>query len=248
MPSREEVFEAANELRAEGELVSLRNVIRRTGGSNSVVGPLLVAWKEEADYLSRIESANLGEVAQTKLVQCYRELQAHAVAIERAKFDEERERLRAKVEAERAVAAEACVRADALEAVLAFAVEQLESLLKRVDKVIGEGLDETAKARGELKPEWNVFRRVLRAAVKPGECVDAKSAYDALPDWYKSGLEMRGVQLPILTIAQKLWNDNLFKLDKDMGKYKRLEEPEKGPKPNGLRKHRRKPPTSDDRM
>lgn len=134
MPTKLEVFAAADRLHAKGVRVSMRNVIPelRRGGSNRVVGPLLRDWKAERAYRPALECGGLPERVQGRLATAVGELWAAAQAEAAELLVGEREAMAARLRASDEVLDEALARLDVAEA-------ETGRLRERLDRLEGGG-------------------------------------------------------------------------------------------------------------
>ncbi|WP_164706387.1 DNA-binding protein [Methylobacterium sp. XJLW] len=120
MVGRHEVYEAADEIRAEGGLVaqpSVRARLKRKtgrGGSLRDIGPYLLEWKAERTYAPTLERGGVPGAVSTVLAKATAALwEAARVEADRA-YQADRERLEATLADERALRAEALAMADGL--------------------------------------------------------------------------------------------------------------------------------------
>lgn len=125
MPTRQQVFTVADQIRARRERVSLRSVraLLPYGGSYGAIGEHLSAWKAEWDYQPRIEMAQLPEFLQTSLANAGKTLWEAT-----RQFNAERERAEGIVKAERQLRDEALALTDALEARMAALQAELRTI------------------------------------------------------------------------------------------------------------------------
>ncbi|MCJ2007486.1 DNA-binding protein [Methylobacterium sp. J-092] len=156
MPTRKEVFEAADELRAAGERVSLRNVIPRLkwGGSNREVGPLLRDWKAERSYCPTLEMGKLPERLQVRMLAVVGELWEAARTDAARALTDEREALMAERAASSEILDEVLARLDAAESelkVLRGQATRSEARLRRLQAE--EFWDRVVREVREIIPE-----------------------------------------------------------------------------------------------
>ena len=112
MPTKDQVWGAADRVLATGERVSQRSVIAslrqwERGGSTREVGPHLVAWMTARNYKPRLEVAELPERLQGELVRVVRDVWDEAMIEAAARFADETALVRADREANHALRNEA---------------------------------------------------------------------------------------------------------------------------------------------
>lgn len=142
MPTKEEVYCTADQLRASGARVSIRSVQKSlsAGGSYRVIGEHLASWKAERSYYPRLEVAQLPPTVEQQLAKLGNALWEHAMQAATCQFDRDRERTDALLLNEQQLRDEALLTTDAAEARIAAAEE-------RADRLTGE----LAVAREQIK-------------------------------------------------------------------------------------------------
>jgi hypothetical protein len=118
MPTRQQVFNVADKLRAKPARVSLRSVRAELprGGSYRDIGGHLAAWKSEREYQPRIELAQLPDFLQTDIASFGNAIWKAAMQEATRQFNADRERYEDLLKAERGLREEALMSADILEA------------------------------------------------------------------------------------------------------------------------------------
>lgn len=134
MPSEAEVWNAADQLRAKGERVSIEAVRGALpyGGSNRDVGPMVAAWKVQRSYLPVVELANLPEAMQTELTRAASKIWTAALQDANRKFNLDRENGENVINVERELRNEALFAADVLEQKLKLAHSEIARLTTEV--------------------------------------------------------------------------------------------------------------------
>lgn len=117
MPTRQQVWTAADRIRAKSERVSLRSVRAELprGGSYRDIGEHLASWKAERNYQPKIEVAQLPEFLQSNLATFGKALWEAAMQEATRQFNADRERFEEIVIGERALREQALMTADLLE-------------------------------------------------------------------------------------------------------------------------------------
>ena len=121
MPTKDQVWGAADRVLATGERVSQRSVIAslrqwERGGSTREVGPHLIAWMAARNYKPRLEVCELPERLQGELVRVVKDVWDEAMIEAVARLADETALVRAEREANHALRDEAWVEARAFEA------------------------------------------------------------------------------------------------------------------------------------
>ncbi len=164
MPTRDQVWIAADRLAERGDPVSQTSVIAElrsdwareelgaNGGSSKAVGPHLRDWKVERAYEPRSQQAELPKPVLAPLMDFANAVWGAALAEAQARFDDERMRVEASVRANDELRVESSVLADmaiveaegfksrcaALETQNAELRDEVERLRKRLDHVRSE--------------------------------------------------------------------------------------------------------------
>lgn len=117
MPTRQQVWIAADRIRGRSERVSLRSVRAELprGGSYRDIGEHLASWKAERNYQPKIELAQLPEFLQTNLATFGKALWEAAMQEATRQFNADRERFEEILKDERALREQALMTADLLE-------------------------------------------------------------------------------------------------------------------------------------
>lgn len=168
MPTREDVFRVADEMRREPVRISIRSVRKRlsNGGSYRSIGEHLADWKIERSYQPALETPQLPEALQRQLATLGKTLWDEAVKEAARQFDCERKRIEGiRSENERlrdeglviADLAEARIqdaerRAEQLACDLAVARAKIDDLTRRED-VAGGSPAELQLSEREVVPE-----------------------------------------------------------------------------------------------
>lgn len=177
MPTKDEVYDAADRMRANAERVSVRSVQKAllNGGSYRSIGEHLAAWKAERCYQHTLENAGLPEPLQRQLAVLGKVLWEQAMqeatrqfAADRARVEAIRageEQLRdeglalADVAESRIAAAEQ--RAEQLACELAVAREQIKGLRRKRKVVDASGPGAAAIRRDERKSSGEIWDEVM---------------------------------------------------------------------------------------
>jgi chromosome segregation ATPase len=112
--TKEQVFEAADRLAAEGKKPTLENVRGITGGSYSTISPALNEWKARQAAGSAPLREPVPQSVQDRLAEVGQEVWAAALDLANARLETEREALQAAREEMQAERAEALETADKL--------------------------------------------------------------------------------------------------------------------------------------
>lgn len=153
MVTRNEVYVAADEIRAEGGLVAQSSVRARlevqTGrkGSPRDVGPFLLDWKAERTYAPALERGGVPEKISGLLGKATAALWAAAQAEAHRAFQSDRERLDATLADERTLRAETLAMADSLLGQVDVLTVEAADLRARIAQMETE----LAKARQHLQ-------------------------------------------------------------------------------------------------
>lgn len=117
MPTRQQVWTAADRLRARSERVSLRSVRAALprGGSYRDIGSHLASWKTERNYQPRVELALLPEFLQTELAGFGKAVWDVAMREATRQLDADREAYQDVIRVERELREQALMAADLLE-------------------------------------------------------------------------------------------------------------------------------------
>jgi hypothetical protein len=117
MPTRQQVWTAADRIRGRSERVSLRSVRAELprGGSYRDIGEHLASWKAERSYHPKIELAKLPEFLQSSLATFGKALWEAAMQEATRQFIADRERFEGILKDERALREQALMAADLLE-------------------------------------------------------------------------------------------------------------------------------------
>lgn len=65
--TKEQVFETAMQIEANGEKVTTRSVVAKIGGSHSTISDFLKEWKEKKAFAESLESEEISDAAQEKV-------------------------------------------------------------------------------------------------------------------------------------------------------------------------------------
>lgn len=133
MPTKREVWLAADGLREKREPVSVRSVraVLPYGGSYRDIGPHLADWKAERAYQRNIELTGLPDQVQTQLARAGAALWEAALQEATKCLNAEREQARAVAKVDQELRDEALAAADVLEA-------RIEHLQAEIDRLKSE--------------------------------------------------------------------------------------------------------------
>ncbi|MBN9467139.1 MAG: DNA-binding protein [Bosea sp.] len=170
MPTREEVYEVADQIRDSAKRVSVRSVQKMlvNGGSYRSIGEHLASWKADRSYQHTLESAGLPEALQRQLAALGKVLWEQSMQEATARFEALRaseEGLRdegltlADVAESRIAAAER--RAEQLACELAVAREQIKGLTRKRRAVSAVGEGSAGIRRDERKLSGKVWDQVM---------------------------------------------------------------------------------------
>lgn len=148
MPTKSEVWLAADALRAKNEMVSIRTVrpMLRNGGSFRDIGPHLASWKKARAYQPGIELAGLPDFLQTKVAQAASEMWEAAMQAATKHLEAAREQAAAGIAIERELRDEALSAADKLE----FETSVLRREVERLTVELGEAKSKADSFQVEL--------------------------------------------------------------------------------------------------
>lgn len=154
MPTKREVWLAADALRERSQTVSVRSVraALQYGGSYRDIGPHLADWKAERSYTRVIEVAGLPEHIQTQLARAGTTLWQAALQDATKFLSAEREQARAVAKVDQEIRDEALAAADVLEARvwhLQAEIERLKSELATSQKQSAAFLAKLMELRGD---------------------------------------------------------------------------------------------------
>ncbi|TXN04878.1 hypothetical protein FV242_05870 [Methylobacterium sp. WL64] len=180
MPTKDQVWGAADRVLATGERVSQRSVIAslrqwERGGSTREVGPHLFAWITARNYKPRLEVAELPERLQGELVRVVKAVWDEAMIEAAARLADETALVRAEREANHALRDEAWLEARTFEA---------ENAALRARKAEME--DEVAQLRKEMRRMraaefWDRVMREVAEILAPAEALTAQEIVRRLP-------------------------------------------------------------------
>lgn len=136
MPTKSEVWLAADALRAKNEMVSIRTVrpTLRNGGSYRDIGPHLASWKKARTYQPGIELAGLPDFLQTKVAQAASEMWEAAMQAATKHLETAREQAAAGIAIERELRDEALSATDKLEFEISILRRDVERLTAELDE------------------------------------------------------------------------------------------------------------------
>lgn len=248
MPSKSEVWKAADQLRGRGERVSITTVREELtyGGSNRDVGPLLAAWKVERAYLPVVELANLPEAMQTELTRAASKIWAAALQDASRKFNIDRENGENVIKVERELRDEALSAADVLEqklklahseigrlgAELALAKEQVAGFHEKLKKLRSKSRSAEELRREEaeiLRNFWDFAMQEIHLAMPPEDAQHAgwtvAEVLENLPESVriKAKDEAGLIDIPTLSkrMAERALRKRYFERTED-DRYRRL--------------------------
>lgn len=154
MPSREDIFAAADRLAAEGKRPTLEAVRQITGGSYSTISPILKEWRAQKEKLE----TPLEVPMPPEVEAVVKSLWAAALKAADARIAAEREALakaRAEMEAERDEAVQIADRmCTELEAVKAAAAKREADLIAEIEALkaeVSRAREETARLQGQIE-------------------------------------------------------------------------------------------------
>lgn len=156
MASKERFVEVAETLRKARVRVSYRNVndvLTRDGGvglSFSDMKPWLREWIEETGYDVVVETAKIPDPVRTKMVRAVEGLWSVARDEAKALFEDQKRRIEAAMQAERALCDEAAALADAKEEIVASLRREMAAEIAKRDEKIRTQQDEISWYAGEL--------------------------------------------------------------------------------------------------
>lgn len=117
MPTRQQIWNVADQLRARSERVSLRSVRAGLprGGSYRDIGEHLASWKTERNYQPRVELAQLPEFLQTDLAGFGKAVWESAMQRATQQLNADRDVYQQIIKTERELREQALMAADILE-------------------------------------------------------------------------------------------------------------------------------------
>lgn len=130
MPTRDEVYDVADQIRARAERVSVRSVqkVLLNGGSYRSIGEHLASWKADRSYQHTLESAGLPDPLQRQLAVLGRVLWEQAMQEATKQFAADRARVEFIRASEEQLRDEGLTLADAAESRIAAAERRAEQL------------------------------------------------------------------------------------------------------------------------
>lgn len=137
MPIKEQVYDVCDRLRAQGIPVTqghIRKALPR-GGSNREVCPAMRDWKVDRAYKARLETRQMPEAVQAKVVDFVGAVWEAARADVGRDMAEARDRMKAKVKATDEVMNEMAACLDATEALNAWLTSEADGLRKEVERL-----------------------------------------------------------------------------------------------------------------
>lgn len=137
MPTKEQVYDVCDRLRAQGIPVTqghIRKALPR-GGSNREVCPAMRDWKVDRAYKARLETRQMPEAVQERVVDFVGAVWEAARADVGRDMAEARDRMKAKVKATDEVMNEMAARLDATEALNARLTSEADGLRKEVERL-----------------------------------------------------------------------------------------------------------------
>jgi hypothetical protein len=137
MPTKEQVYDVCDRLRAERTRVTQENIRKALprGGSNREVGPALRDWKVDRAYKARLETRQMPEVVQARVVDFVGAVWEAARADVGRDMAEARDRMKARVKASDEGLNEMAARLDATEALNARLTSEADGLRKEVERL-----------------------------------------------------------------------------------------------------------------
>lgn len=205
MPTKEQVFEVADGLLAEGHDPSRRKITERLRGSPRVIGKHLNAWRDERAYKLELDLKDLPERLQEQVAafakDAWRTAQSEAARAwhrERASLEdrrrveaEDREHLLGQLE-------ETQTRVAGLEAQLAVAVAEAERLRA--------SLETSEDQAGRLRSEafWDRLMQEVREILPSEGGMMPEEVLPALEPWTKRGAAVAKQRLTPTTLKAKM--------------------------------------------
>ncbi|MGI3899895.1 MAG: DNA-binding protein [Janthinobacterium lividum] len=218
------VFAAADSLRANGKLVSLRSVrdSLKEGGPFRDIGPLLEQWRTQRDYEPRLEIAGIPDRLKNQHGNALVALWSAARAAAVEELAGEREKLNCALQACQEIRNEALSEADRLTLRLSNSEAEVSSLSKRLE-------ERDARAnRMRAEEFWTrLMREVLELMpVKGSLTVDA--IFPRLRDtaWREAANHKQNLTLGVLRkkMVTRATHGKMFEILPD-GSFQRLQQP-----------------------
>ncbi|CAH1690611.1 KfrA_N domain-containing protein [Hyphomicrobiales bacterium] len=232
MPTKREVWLAADRLREKSEPVSVRSVRAALpyGGSYRDIGPHLADWKAERSYTRVIEFSGLPDHIQTQLARAGTTLWQAALQDATKFLSAEREQARAVAKVDQEMRDEALAAADVLEArvghlraeierlksELAAAHNQSAGYLAKLMELRGDPADPDGVRQAERRRSrafWNdlVIRiRDMLIELPPGNPgMTLEQLLDWMPGDLRDRANLEGEVLDRSTLSKRLYERDL---------------------------------------
>lgn len=200
MPTKKEIYEVCDRLRAERTRVtqeSIRKALPR-GGSNREVSPALRDWKVERAYKVRLETGQMPEVVQARVVDFVSAVWEAARADVNKDMADARDRMKARVKASDEGLNEMAARLDATEALNARLTSEADGLRKEVERL--------RKRLDHIRAEefWDRVMQEVHDLLPPDGEMKAEEILSRLKSSIHQGARMHKEPLDAATLRKKL--------------------------------------------